>query len=215
MKISMTASALLAVTLLSASVTAQEPGERPRQRPRAPGAERQREGGADMARMMAQRIPLMRALDVDQDGTLSAAEIENASKALMKLDRDGDGTLTTAELRPDFAAMAREGRPGEGRPRNGQPGPDGGPAASREMMARMFEQRDANGDGVLSGNEIPERMKQNLARVDENGDGSLSKSELEAAMRAMAERVGQTGQRGAQRGADGSGVRPKRPAQKE
>ncbi len=44
--------------------------------------------------------PLMIALDADEDGALSAVEIENASAALLTLDTDGDGTLSEDELRP-------------------------------------------------------------------------------------------------------------------
>ena len=65
--------------------------------------------------------PLMFALDVDEDGELSAREIKNASKALLKLDRNGDGELSHSELRPP--------RP-EGpmrRPEFGRGGPDGPP----------------------------------------------------------------------------------------
>ncbi|MFM7166589.1 MAG: EF-hand domain-containing protein, partial [Planctomycetaceae bacterium] len=53
--------------------------------------------GAGRQRMVA---PLMQALDADQDGSLSPAEIENAAKALAKLDKNGDGTISTDELRP-------------------------------------------------------------------------------------------------------------------
>jgi hypothetical protein len=58
---------------------------------------------------------IIRALDVDGDGILSAAEIANAPAALKKLDRNGDGRLTPDEyLGP---------RPGGGGPRGGGGGP--------------------------------------------------------------------------------------------
>lgn len=44
--------------------------------------------------------PILRALDLDQDGTLSAAEIANASAALLKLDQNGDGQLIVKEFAP-------------------------------------------------------------------------------------------------------------------
>ena len=40
------------------------------------------------------------ALDVNQDGELSASEIKNAVAVLKKLDSDGDGKLTIDEIRP-------------------------------------------------------------------------------------------------------------------
>ena len=194
----------LAVLFLAGSSLAQDApkGEGPGGRLKA-RLQQKGEGRPEMAGMMAQRLPLMMALDADKDGSLSASEIENASKALAKLDKDGDGALSPEELRPDFAAMAREGGfPG------GQPGA-GGPGMGKEMMARMFEQRDADKDGKLSGDEIPERMRENVARVDENGDGAIDKAEMEKAMAKMAERGGNG--RGAKGDKDGAGVKPKRP----
>lgn len=159
-------------------------------------------GRPEMAGKLAQRLPLMMALDADKDGTISVAELENASKALAKLDKDGDGALSPEELRPDFAGMAREGMP-----KGGGPGGDGPP--SKEMMARMFEQRDTDKDGKLSGDEIPERMQQNLAKIDENSDGAIDKSEMEKATAKMGDRIGKS--RGAKGDKDGAGVKPKRP----
>jgi len=40
------------------------------------------------------------ALDANHDGILDAAEIANASAALLKLDKNGDGQLTLDELCP-------------------------------------------------------------------------------------------------------------------
>ena len=39
---------------------------------------------------------VMKALDLNADGRLSLAEIQNASTALRYLDEDGDGVLTGA-----------------------------------------------------------------------------------------------------------------------
>ncbi len=44
--------------------------------------------------------PLMVALDLDDDGALSADEIAGAVAALLTLDADGDGALSEDELRP-------------------------------------------------------------------------------------------------------------------
>ena len=130
--------AALSVMFLAATSFAQDTpkGDGPGSRLKAL---RQQEGGGrpEIAGAMAQRMPLMMALDADKDGSISASELENASKALAKLDKDGDGALSSEELRPDFAAMAREG----GFP-PGQPGA-GGPMG-KEMMAKMFVQRVAD-----------------------------------------------------------------------
>lgn len=52
---------------------------------------------ANMMRMM----PIIKALDVNEDGELSAEEIERAPAALQSLDKNDDGKLTEDELRPD------------------------------------------------------------------------------------------------------------------
>ena len=165
-------------------------------------------GGAAGIEMMMKMFPVMAALDTDQDGVLSAGEIENSSKALLKLDRDGDGTLSPEELRPDPSKMGgMMGMVGgaAGGPMPGQPNP--------LMMMKMFENRDANGDGKLSGDEIPEQMQGRLKMIDQDGDGAVQKSEMERAASMMADRGGQRPGRG--NGNDGSGVKPKRPPQPE
>ena len=43
---------------------------------------------------------LMRALDTDSDGVISAKELRAAVRSLKKLDVNRDGTLTADELRP-------------------------------------------------------------------------------------------------------------------
>lgn len=63
--------------------------------------------------------PLMRVLDTDKDGQLSAAEIGNAVEALMTLDGNGDGVLSREELRPRHPG--RSGRPDGQRPGYGGP----------------------------------------------------------------------------------------------
>src|SRR5439155_9536701 len=71
--------------------------------------------------------PILRALDTDHDGTLSAQEIAAAPKVILTLDKNGDGTLTADELMP-----RREGGP---------PGGEGG-AGRREGGAPAGEQLD-------------------------------------------------------------------------
>lgn len=196
------------VMIVATAVVAQDSPKRdgqpnrPGQRLQQAGQRLQQAGGPQMAGAMMQRLPIMLALDTDKDGSLSVSEIENAAKSLAKLDKDGDGILSPEELRPDFSEMGRDGMA-----RPDRPGQDAAP--SKEMMARMFESRDADKDGKLSGDEIPERLRENLARVDENGDGALQKSELEKAMSRLGDRAGQA--RGAKGDKDGAGVKPRRP----
>lgn len=148
---------------------------------------------------MMQMLPIMKALDTDQDGSLSASEIANASKALVQLDKNGDGIISNEEMRPDPSAM-------QGGIAGGGPGGNGPLAGA--MMGKMFEKSDANSDGKLSGDEIPERMRDRLKMVDKDGDGSISKSEF-TAMAARMEDGG--GKRPGKEGNAGGGVKPKRP----
>ncbi|HAR65603.1 MAG TPA: hypothetical protein DCR55_05250 [Lentisphaeria bacterium] len=98
--------------------------------------------------------PMVAALDADKDGSVSAVEIANASAALLTLDRDGDGALSREELRPK-------------------------PPSPEEMVERMMA-KDADGDGVLKGDEIPGMMQDHLDKIDANGDGAIDAEELGA-----------------------------------
>lgn len=163
--------------------------------------------------MMLRNIPLFRALDADEDGQLSASEIENASKSILKLDKNGDGILSAEEMRPDPAQMPMFAGPnGPGRP--GAPGAPG-QAPGPEMMMRMFENRDQDKDGKLTGDEIPPQMRERLSNMDTNGDGALDKTEMEQATRRLEQmRPGNRRPEGRPEGRTegGEGVRPRRPS---
>lgn len=159
------------------------------------------EGGQGMPGAMLANLPIMAALDADKDGSLSVSEIANASKSLLALDKNGDGVLSSEEMRPAFNPTAGGPRPGEG----------GAPNA--DMIARMFETQDANKDGKLTADEIPERMRERIAQIDEDGDGAISRSEMQKSMARMGGAGGKGADRPGQGGKDGSGVRPKRPGQ--
>lgn len=58
--------------------------------------------------------PILRALDTNQDGAVSSAEIAKSPAALKSLDKNGDGALTEEEVRP-FGRGGPEG--GRGRER--------------------------------------------------------------------------------------------------
>ena len=73
-------------------------------------------------------IPVMAALDENQDGVISIAEIQNAEKALTALDKNGDGKIDGNELRPSFggpggrsSSKGRGGRSGRGFERGNEP----------------------------------------------------------------------------------------------
>jgi Ca2+-binding EF-hand superfamily protein len=108
---------------------------------------------------------VLKALDADGDGSLSASEIADASKALAKFDKNGDGKIDRDEL------LAAAPRP-EGRP--GLPGA----AGNAEAFARRLKEADKNGDGKISKEEAPDRLRENFDRLDGNSDGQLDETEI-------------------------------------
>ena len=156
--------ALLAV---GTGVLAQGQGGAPREGA-GPGGER-RPGG--------RRMPVMIALDLDQNGELSADEIARASASLTTLDKNKDGKLTEDELRPNPEGGA--GGPGGGGP---APGP-----GTNEIVDRLME-FDANKDGKLTKAEAPGRLKGIFERADTNKDGVLTRDELTKYAESLAPR---------------------------
>ena len=153
-----------------------------------------RRGGQGRPDMM-RRFPLMMALDANNDGVISAEEINNAPAALRKLDKNGDGKLTEDELRPNFAE-GPGGRRGEG-----------AGASNPDEMVRQLLEFDRNGDGKLSKEEVPERLSGLFERGDLNKDGVLDKDELRKLAEAQSG-GGQRDERGDRREGERRPVRP-------
>ena len=55
-----------------------------------------------------------------------------------------------------------------------------GGRSSSSRIASMLREMDSNGDGLISEDEVPERMRPIFSRVDANGDGAIDKSEIDA-----------------------------------
>jgi hypothetical protein len=121
-----------------AAITQAEPGDAPRRGP----AERDGAGGPPRP----PKPPIEVALDTDQDGEISADEIEGAPAALKKLDKNGDGKLTPEEYRPRH--------PGGPRDRDGSPGERRRPRGSADGQGKPPRQRD--GDKPSSPRDQPE-----------------------------------------------------------
>ena len=115
---------------------------------------------------------------------------------------------TEEEIRLDEAMGASEGGfggasadGGEGENRGGQG--SGGRSFDPEQI---FDDRDENMDGLLTGDEISERMQSRVEQMDENEDGAISKEEFLAAMqRFRSSRQGGGGEGGAPRGGGDAG----------
>lgn len=68
-----------------------------------------------------------------------------------------------------------------------------------EQMTSRLKERDANGDGLLTQNELSGGMQRGFTRADTNGDGSLDPAEQQAMIQSVAERMGNS-DRGDRRG---------------
>ena len=79
---------------------------------------------------------------------LSAAELQAATASLRELDRDTNGELTADEMEPPRA--------------------DAG--ASPDQLVTQMMSLDKNGDGALTPEEVPERMRALFSRADTNGE---------------------------------------------
>ena len=148
-----------------------------------------------------------------------AAAAEDASQELFtKLDRDGDGVLTREEVgdenarmfqrlvrrgdknqdgklgRDEFLAAVKETAE-QGEPNNPQR-PDARPDQNpdrRPPPQQVIRQFDKDGDGKLSKDEMPERMRENMERIDTDRDGFVTVEELQSAFRAMARTRNESG----------------------
>lgn len=158
---------------------------------------------------------LMAALDRNGNGKLEPEEIDLAVASLRKLDRNEDGEITPEEVRGGTEGD-RAGRPAGG--------PGAGPGERRGLPD--FSRIDQDGDGKISKDEAPVRMRERFDQMDGNGDGFIDKVEQEELIKRLrarfqdggARRPGQPARPGAPRddGDGGGGVeKPKRPAPKE
>jgi Ca2+-binding EF-hand superfamily protein len=107
---------------------------------------------------------VLKALDADGNGEISASEIADSAKVLAKFDKNEDGKLDREELMQQVPADMRP------RPAPGGGAPSGLPDRLKEL--------DANGDGKISKEEAPERMKEFFDRFDTNSDGQVDQTEL-------------------------------------
>jgi Ca2+-binding EF-hand superfamily protein len=138
--------------------------------------------------------PILNAVDADQDGTLSAAEIAAAPGRLRQLDKNGDGKLTR-----DEAGLQMGGGRGRGEGGGGGDEPPA-PAPSAEELTATLMMFDANHNGKLEKSEVPERMQGMFERGDTNHDGILTRDEIAKLAEANRQQLNSGG-----RGGDGRG----------
>ncbi|MGM0494653.1 MAG: EF-hand domain-containing protein [Armatimonadota bacterium] len=158
----------------SAASSSATPPARERSAPQERADRREREGGfersddrADVQRAGG-RFNLLEQHDANGDGLLQRSEIpEGFRERIMALDANGDGAVSREELR---AAMPQRQRR-----------PEGEVVSPEERRARMIARLDADGDGRVTIDELPERLRERFSGADANGDGVLSVEELQQA----------------------------------
>lgn len=126
--------------------------------------------------------PMFEAIDTDGDNVISAKELRKAVAALKRLDADEDGNITLEEASP-----------------RGGPGGPGG-------FADRIMENDANKDGKLTPDEVPEPLARMLTGADLNADGAIDREELDKAMQTFRDRFGRGGPGGGFGGRGGFGA---------
>lgn len=122
-----------------------------------------------------------KALDRDDDGKLTKEELGDTRAAMLdKDDADKDGTISKDEWVKAREAAAKA-KPAEGRPGAG-------------MQRDYIKDLDKDGDGKISKEEAPERVKAKFEELDADKDGFLTREELGAGMKAAGK--GQKGRPG-------------------
>lgn len=109
--------------------------------------------------------PIIRVIDADKNGVISAAEIVSAPGLIATLDTNSDGVVSAGELHPPRPADAPE--------RPAPPVDDSRPRPTDPVMLAL----DANGDGALNAAEIAGAAA-SLKALDSNADGSLTRDEV-------------------------------------
>ena len=163
----------------------------------------------DPERMAAAFVDHFMSYDRNKDDQLSKDEVpEQMQSLLTRADKDDDGMATRDELMTLIRSEAGGGGGFGSAGGFGGPGDRGGFDIVRRMMSQ-----DANEDGRLTKDELPEFMQQRFGEIDTDEDGALDPAELETISEQFRRRFG--GRRGRRDGGRRGGNRPQRPPVEE
>jgi Ca2+-binding EF-hand superfamily protein len=128
-------------------------------------------------------------LDVNHDGQITREELSNANAVFDQLDHNKDGVLDAKELTGATAGrrqMADAPTADSQVTKAAKSSKNGaGKGKGKQGFQRLLTMSDTNGDGKLSEDEAPPRLKQHFAQIDKNGDGYLEPGEIQAALKSM------------------------------
>ena len=150
----------------------QPPDDRPDGPRRGRGEERFR-GGPDDGPQRRGPNPLLLLLDSDQDGNLSAEEIQASPAAILKCDRNGDGSISREEIGPggdhgpDGPPPGGDGPAGpRGRgPGAHPPGPPNPPELGDVLPPHVRHQLQLNETQTAEFNKLQEEVKNRLTSI--------------------------------------------------
>ncbi|MGE0605838.1 MAG: EF-hand domain-containing protein [Pirellulales bacterium] len=127
-----------------------------------------------------QFLERLKQADKDGDGKLSKEEAPGPLQGRFEeFDANKDGFIDQQELRQRFQAGAGQNRPGADKPGQRPEGAKGKPGAGAGKFPQKLQQADKNGDGKLSKEEAPERLKERFDLIDANKDGLLEAQEFQ------------------------------------
>lgn len=130
-------------------------------------AQRHPAGGAPGERML-------RRFDENKDGKVTKDEfLGTIKRRFAQMDLDGDGKITDADLPPMLrgrGVLTATG-PTLGAGEDQMQGPGRGHGGRRGMWLGWLRAADANGDGLITLEEVTAQAEKEFARLDRNGDG--------------------------------------------
>ncbi|QDU88150.1 transaldolase/EF-hand domain-containing protein [Pirellulimonas nuda] len=141
---------------------------------------------------------MLRRADRNNDRAVSLEEFLSASDRLGKLSRPGDATKASPQAQAgptaDQASPAskkKSGPPeasGDARVAKAASG-NSTQQAAEQLISKMIERADADGNGVLERREATGRLANRFRQADANGDGRLDRREIQRMTEALAARL--------------------------
>ncbi|MEM9410923.1 MAG: EF-hand domain-containing protein [Planctomycetota bacterium] len=126
-------------------------------------------------------------MDSNQDGVLTPDEVpQRMAQRLRNVDKDESGSISMKELSAAFQSQFQNqngfGGMKRGMRESGMSGKKNRQSqlSPEETVQFMINRMDKDGNGEITADEVPDRMKNNFAKLDKNGNDVLDKNEIVA-----------------------------------